>query len=331
MKWRISGISGNSDYSENSDYSDHYHRKTITMKPLILTLLTLFCAQVLCAQVPYVFKGKLNGKIAVEIAFEEMSARDVGYIYYPNAKNPAPILIAGTNKNRTIGDNDNHYFVTANEYQADGAITGKLNLHITEVESCVTFIDGKWTNPTTGKSMALTNVEVLYDLPAWYPGTPKALTAPERKDYSFNYSFTKDGEWLQTISLETVALDRQLPEMCFTFDLRGAFNKQQETGLTWIDECDVNFDGIADLMVYVGLAGHGQTQSCYKAFVWNDATRQFYPVEAFDAIVEPDFNAKTKTITSFDRDSGYGYETSYRWKNGRLVQVGVQKTKLFDD
>ena len=301
------------------------------MKHLLFTIIFLFCAKGLCAQVAYVFKGKLNGKIAVEIAYEEMGDRNAGYIYYPNAKNPAPILIAGTSKNRSVKGNNNHYFITANEYQADGSITGKLDLHITEVESDVTFIDGRWTNPATGKSMALTNVMVLYDLPAWYPGTPKALTAPGRKDYTFKHSFTKDGEWLQTISVETFAKGERQPEMCFTTDLRGAFNDRQGRELGWIDESDVNFDGIADLMVFVGLAGHGQTQSCHKVFVWNEATRQFYPVETFDEIVEPDFDTKTKTITSFDRDSGYGYQTSYRWKNGQLVQVGVKRTKLFDD
>ena len=42
------------------------------------------------------FEGKLDGKTAVRVAFEENADKIVaGAIYYPKAKNPAQILIVG--------------------------------------------------------------------------------------------------------------------------------------------------------------------------------------------------------------------------------------------
>ena len=65
--------------------------------------------------------------------------------------------------------------------------------------------------------------------------------------------------------------------------------------------------------------------SQHKAYVWNQETRQFYPVEAFDEIQEPDFDSKAKTITSRARDVDMMYIDTYKWKNGILTKVSTKK------
>ena len=67
----------------------------------IILFLLLLCTSSVMAQTyeKHYFKGKLNNKIPVEIAwYTTLNDGDwvtMGYIYYPNAKNPAPILIVG--------------------------------------------------------------------------------------------------------------------------------------------------------------------------------------------------------------------------------------------
>ena len=106
----------------------------------------------------------------------------------------------------------------------------------------------------------------------------------------------------------------------------GAFNASQEKELSWVTEEDINFDGIPDLMVFLGLTIH--TQSIYKAFVWNPVTRQFYYVKEFEDIQEPDFDRKAKTITSVARDVDIVYVDTYKWKNGILTNVSSKKQSL---
>ncbi len=99
------------------------------------------------------FSGKMGGKISVVIAFDyhdSNEARPAGYIYYPKAKNPAPILIVGE---YLEGDS---VFVF-DEYQPDGTVSGTFNFKVDGFENADgPFIaEGEWTNPKTGKTFAL--------------------------------------------------------------------------------------------------------------------------------------------------------------------------------
>ena len=66
--------------------------------------------------------------------------------------------------------------------------------------------------------------------------------------------------------------------------------------------------------------------------MWNPETLQFYRVEAFENMVEPDIDKEKKEITTYVRDGyEYVYIEKYKWKNGVLKQVSSKKEKLFDD
>ena len=280
------------------------------------------------------FKGLLNGKTAVEIVVsEKYNDGDwitAGYCYYPKAKAPAPILVVATPETdkKLLPKGENHYMLKLVEYQPDGEITGIFRIWFTEVEGDYNFVKGTWTNPTTGKVMQMGQVTQFYDVPNWYPGEPATFTAPKREAWSFKYHFDKErDEWLTDIHVDIYAGEKKSP-LSFEEPLCGAFDVKRETDRSWVTEEDINFDGIPDLMVFLGLSIHAQ--NLHKAFVWNPVTRQFYPVEAFDEIQEPDIDKKAKTITSYVRDVDGLYIETYKWKNGVLKQVSSKKETFSD-
>ena len=266
------------------------------------------------------FKALLNGKIQVEVAFEttmnDGEQITAGYIYYPKAKTPAPILI--------VKDGDR--FV---EYQPDGEITGLLTLVYSQANGAFHMQKGSWKNPTTGKVLQLSKFTEMRDLPSWWPGSPAVLSAPQRDAWEYGYRVynkeTGASEDMNTIWVTFRVNDKYNP-LSFEERLSGTFEKGQDDLLEWVSERDINFDGIPDVMVYMGMTP--SAQSLYKAFVWNPVTRQFYPVPAFDEIQEPSFDSMEKTITSVARSYTKAYIDVYKWKNGKLSKVSSKELSL---
>lgn len=117
--------------------------------------------------------AKLNGRIPVIIAYQKTSDGIVaGYIYYPKAKNPAPIMIAGRMSKQGGVE---HY--SLEEYQSDGSVSGIIDIDI-QVEDCADYkLSGKWINPTTKKEFELTNILLCHEAPKWFT---KSLLTPDR-------------------------------------------------------------------------------------------------------------------------------------------------------
>lgn len=97
----------------------------------------------------YAFEGTLAGKTPVRLAFEVNAEKiAAGAIYYPNAKNPAQILIVGS----TLDPNSFHF----REFQNNGYVTGSMSFQIKNGR-----LTGTWTNPKTGKQLAFTGMRSI--------------------------------------------------------------------------------------------------------------------------------------------------------------------------
>ena len=104
----------------------------------------------------YSLDAKLNGKIPVIIAFQK-NEKDIvaGYIYYPRAKNPAPIMIKGIFDNSTYD---------LSEHQPDGTTTGYICLKCDKDQNW----SGGWTNPTTHKTLKITDIFFSHEAQKWF-------------------------------------------------------------------------------------------------------------------------------------------------------------------
>ena len=136
------------------------------------------------------FKGKMGGRINVIIAFEyhiDNEEPPAGYIYYPIAKNPAPILIVGN----YFPEEDHFVF---NEYQSDGTISGTMHFKVDGFEYAEgpSIVEGEWTNPKTGKSLTLKDMPSynyyhgLSYTPDWFHS---ALTPADPAHIGKRYSY----------------------------------------------------------------------------------------------------------------------------------------------
>ena len=283
------------------------------------------------------FKGKLNGKTAFELVYGYQSVgendyRCAGYMYYPNAKTPAPILVVGhpLKANPKDPNYDNLYREVFEEYQPNGEMTGKMDIQYYEVEGDYQFKSGFWQNPTTGRKLPMTVTEERGNvLPAWWPGTPKTLTAPKREAYSFKVRYEKDENGLYDVIVDCFANGEKVAPAIREY-MNYTLDGENLDQFGFVTEEDINFDGIPDLIVNTGMTTHAQNTQV--AYVWNPVTLQFYRVEGFENIVEPTFDKEKKEISTAIRDGyEYVYYETYKWKNGVLKQVSSKREKLFDD
>ena len=104
----------------------------------------------------YTLEAKMNGRIPVIIAFQK-NEKDIvaGYIYYPRAKNPAPIMIKGIYDNGTYD---------LRERLNDGSTTGYICLKCDKDENW----SGGWANPTTHKELKLTDISFSHEAQKWF-------------------------------------------------------------------------------------------------------------------------------------------------------------------
>ena len=104
----------------------------------------------------YTLEAKMNGRIPVIIAFQK-NEKDIvaGYIYYPRAKNPAPIMIKGIYDNGTYD---------LRERLDDGTTTGYICLKCDKDENW----SGGWANPTTHKELKLTDISFSHEAQKWF-------------------------------------------------------------------------------------------------------------------------------------------------------------------
>ncbi|MCI8304668.1 MAG: hypothetical protein HFF52_08580 [Lawsonibacter sp.] len=98
------------------------------------------------------------------------------------------------------------------------------------------------------------------------------------------------------------------------------------------DVVDANFDGYQDFG-YMWFIGNQPTYWDY--WIWNEETGQFVSEPEFRSISSPVFDAETKEIHGWARESGAadGVNTIHKWVDGELVcvrRIEVRKTDSSD-
>lgn len=89
---------------------------------------------------------------------------------------------------------------------------------------------------------------------------------------------------------------------------------------------DMNFDGINDFRIIAMLPPGPNIP--YICFLWDKKSGKFVHAEFLDDITSPEFDSKTKTVTSSSRESANKYRKDvYRYSGGKLILVkSVVKT-----
>ena len=131
----------------------------------------------------YRFDAKLDGRIPVNIVFQRTDDDILaGYIYYPKAKTPAPIMIVGS----VVQYGDKLYY-HLDEYQPDGIITGNIHLETPVEYDYFSKMEGTWTNPKTEKQMQMADLHYSQEMPTWF--TESLLTPEDPGNIGREYSF----------------------------------------------------------------------------------------------------------------------------------------------
>lgn len=141
----------------------------------------------------YRFDAKLDGRISVNIVFQRTDDDIVaGYIYYPKAKTPAPILIVGS-----VTQYGDKLYYHLDEYQSDGIITGSISLQTPVTCDYFSEMEGTWTNPKTLKEMKMTDLHFSQEMPKWF--TKSLLTPEDPGNIGCEYSFRQWNEGYQDL------------------------------------------------------------------------------------------------------------------------------------
>ena len=87
-----------------------------------------------------------------------------------------------------------------------------------------------------------------------------------------------------------------------------------------VNETDINFDGIPDLLISLG-SMNGFGDFSFEGFVWNKTKKQFVRVPNFTRIINPEIYPLEKRIMSHDRIDDVVEVSEWKWKDGVLVET----------
>ena len=141
------------------------------------------------------------------------------------------------------------------------------------------------------------------------------FTETDTGGYSNIEVYAEDKKQLQTINIADVNSFGDDTTTC----------PEPGTGSDIIIE-DMNFDGITDFRIIARLPP-GPTIP-YICFLWDKKSGKLVHAEFLDDITSPEFDSKTKTVTSSSRESANKYRKDvYKYSGGKLVLVkSVVKT-----
>ena len=165
--------------------------------------------------------------------------------------------------------------------------------------------------------------------------TMLAVKAAEREDYRFEVTFGTDSEgYIGRIIVKGHTPLDDSPITVYEHELveRLAELPSADEAARWVDDkTDINFDGIPDLLIFIGRNCVGRVSEFYSGYVWDDEDKCFAMVPGFDEISNPVVHADTKTITSTARTDAVEITTwTLAWEGGHL-EIIDETTNTFGD
>ncbi len=148
----------------------------------------------------------------------------------------------------------------------------------------------------------------------------------ERSDYSFTTSLVKNEKGLvSAVNVEGLIYNGTKSHFHCRCELIQEYEARDLADVNWIGEEDINFDGIPDLMIYIGINVVGHVSEFYDAYVWDKDKHSFVRVEQFAEIANPQFEADKKCITSTYRIGANEITIStYKWIENKLSLVNEE-------
>lgn len=151
--------------------------------------------------------------------------------------------------------------------------------------------------------------------------TEVAASEPSARDgYTFETSFREDENGQCDALILTCKKGEKTQEFVCEFNWPKDKDLLGESGT--IEEEDINFDGIPDVVVCLGDFGVGDSYFFYDALVWNNNDNCFEQVEEYSSIANPVIDAEKKMIVSeYTNLEGSTYREEYAWKDGKLTMI----------
>ena len=165
--------------------------------------------------------------------------------------------------------------------------------------------------------------------------TFETVKAAGREEYHFNVSFGTDSEgYIGRIIVKGYTSQSDSPIFECEHELveRLAEMPSPDEAANYVDDVtDINFDGIPDLQIYIGLNAVGRVSEYFAGFVWDDEDKCFAMVPGYDEISNPVVHPDTKTITSTARTDIVEITTwTLAWEGGHL-EIIDETTETFGD
>ncbi len=148
----------------------------------------------------------------------------------------------------------------------------------------------------------------------------------ERGDYSFTTSLVKnENGQVEAVDVTGLIYNGTKSHFQCRCEFIQEYAEGDLTDVNWIGEEDINFDGIPDLMIYIGTNAVGRVSEFFDAYVWDKDKHSFVRVEQFAEIANPQFEADKQCITSTYRIGANEITIStYKWIENKLSLVNEE-------
>ena len=144
---------------------------------------------------------------------------------------------------------------------------------------------------------------------------------PQRGDYSFKTQLftTTDDDMTVVDSIITTVTDK-MGNSFMLVSYTEPLDPEYWHGFGDIQEDDINFDGVPDLMICLGPTNSfgGFT---YDGYIWDSQEHKFVHVENFRDILDPMYFPDKNQIQGTLRIDNHYWTTLHEWQNGKLVLI----------